>query len=134
MGVKLPKVFCRAVCAMKKCYNLLMTGVTLTFTKKVASGTDAMNNPTYTDTDISVDNCLIAPIIEPVSVREQQAQKQNREQVRIHLPKTSDDDVGDSTVVWDGKVFHVDSSSTKFMDENTPGDWDRYFRAELVNG
>jgi hypothetical protein len=111
-----------------------MVGTTLTFNKRVANGTDEMNNPTYETSPVVVDDCLVAPIIEPVSAREQQAKEQNREQIRIHMPKASTADVSDSEVVWNGKTFKVDSDSTVFMDENTPTRWNRYFRAELING
>lgn len=111
-----------------------MKGISLTFTKKVEGAKDAFNNPTYTETVVTVDDCLIAPITEPATAREQQAMQQSRDQLRIHLPKASDADVSDSTVVWDGKVFTVDSDSVKFMTENTPTRWDRYFRAECLNG
>lgn len=110
-----------------------MKTVTLTFLKKTASGTDAMNNPTYTTTEIEVDGCLIAPITEPSSQREQQAMEQSKDQVRIHLPKTYTGDVSKSSVEWDGKTFLLDSDSVKFMDGNTPTKWNRYFRAESVN-
>lgn len=113
---------------------MLMKGMTLTFTKKVAGALDAMNNPTYTDQEIVIDDCLIAPIIEPTSLREEQAMKQSRDQVRIHLPKTTTEDVSNSDVIYDGKTFHLDSDSVKFMDDNTPTRWNRYFRAECVNG
>lgn len=93
-----------------------------------------MNNPTYSETEIEVPDCLIAPITEPISAREQQAIDQHRDQVRIHLPKAYTGDVGNSDLDYDGKTFHLDSSSVKFMDENTPGRWNRYFRAEAVNG
>lgn len=109
-----------------------MKGVTLTFTKQVESGTDALNNPTFTPTTIEVDDCLIAPITEPVTAREQQALNQSRDQVRIHMPKTSTDDVSNSDVVYGGKTFHLDSDSVVFMNENTPTRWNRYFRAECV--
>jgi len=36
-------------------------------------------------------------------------------------------------VQWGGKTFRVDSDSVEFMIENTPGRWNRYFRAESVN-
>lgn len=111
-----------------------MKGITVTFVKKVASGTDDLNNPTYSTTNVVVDDCLIAPIIEPQNAREQQALDQSRDQVRVHLPKTSDDDVSGSTFDYDGKTFTVDSDSVKFMDDNTPGRWNRYFRAECING
>ena len=111
-----------------------MVGITLVFNKRVQVGTDAMNNPTWEISPITIDNCLVSPELEPAPIREQQAKSQTRERVRIHLPKTSTDDISDSTVVWDAKTFMVDSMATKFMDENTPGAWNRYFRAEAVNG
>ena len=111
-----------------------MVGTTVTFITKVASGTDDLNNPTYTDTPVAVDDCLIAPITEPASAREQQAMDQSRDQVRVHLPKLSTADVSGSTFVYDGKTFTVDSDSVVFMADNTPTRWNRYFRAECLNG
>ena len=111
-----------------------MKGMTLTFTKRSATGTDAMGNATYSTSDIAVDDCLIAPITEPSTAREQQAITQSRDQVRIHLPKLFTGDVSDSDVTYDGKVFHLDSDSVVFMADNTPTRWNRYFRAEAING
>ena len=110
-----------------------MKGMTVTFSKKVADGTDDLNNPTYTEQEIEIEDCLIAPITEPSNAREQQAMEQSRDQVRVHLPKASSDDIGNSTFEYGGKTFTVDSDSVKFMLENTPTRWDRYFRAESVN-
>jgi hypothetical protein len=110
-----------------------MKGISLTFVKQVEAGVDALNNPTYTTTDVTIDDCLIAPIIEPATAREQQAMEQSRDQVRVHIPKASSEDVSDSDVTWNGKVFHIDSDSVVFMDENTPTRWNRYFRGECIN-
>lgn len=110
-----------------------MVGMELVFTKRVADGTDDLNNPTYTTTEITVDDCLVAPITEPTTAREQQAMEQSKDQVRVHMPKLSTADVGNSTFEYDGKLFSVDSSSVKFMAGNTPTRWDRYYRAESVN-
>jgi hypothetical protein len=111
-----------------------MVGMTLVFQKKVAGTPDAMNNPTYTTTEIEVDDCLVAPITEPANAREQQAMTQSKDQVRIHLPKDCEEDVSRSTVEYGGKVFTLDSDSVVFMEGNTPTRWNRYFRAECVNG
>lgn len=113
---------------------LIMVGTTLTFIKKVANGTDDFNDPTYETEEVEVEDCLIAPITEPATAREQQAMDQSKDQLRIHMPKASTDDVSGSTVLWDGKVFSLDSDSVVFMDANTPTRWNRYFRAECVNG
>lgn len=111
----------------------IMVGTTLTFIQKVANGKDALNNPTFTTQNVVVTDCLIAPITEPTTAREQQALTQSRDQVRIHLPKAYTGDVSNSDVNWQGKLFHLDSDSVTFMDENTPTRWNRYIRAENVN-
>lgn len=108
-----------------------MKGTKLTFNKTVQGSTyDSFGNPTTSVQVIEVDDCLIAPITEPTNEREEQAIAQGKIQVRIHLPKTFTGDVSDSDVEWDGKVFHLDSDSVKFQDENCPTRWNRYFRAE----
>lgn len=112
---------------------MFMVGMEITFIQEVAGEPDAMNNPTYTTQEIVVDDCLVAPITEPATAREQQAMEQSKDQVRVHMPKTDDTDVGNSSFVYDGKTFRLDSSSVKFMDDNTPTRWNRYFRAESVN-
>lgn len=111
-----------------------MRGTTLTFTLHTQTGTDSMGNPIMTDTNISVDDCLIAPVTEPANEREAQAMQQSRDQVRIHLPKAFTGDISNSDVTWDGKKFHLDSDSVKFMAANTPTRWDRYIRAEAIGG
>lgn len=112
---------------------MLMVGMEIVFTKKVAGAVDDLNNPTYTTQQVTVEDCLVAPIIEPSNAREQQAMEQSKDQVRVHMPKTDSSDVGGSSFVYNGKTFTLDSSSVEFMDDNTPTRWNRYFRAESVN-
>lgn len=111
---------------------MLMKGTTLEFKQKAITGVDEFNNPTGEIVGISISDCLIAPITEPQSVREQQAMHQARDQVRIHLPKTCTADLSNSYIAWGGKIFQIDSDSVVFMDENTPTRWNRYMRAESV--
>ena len=110
-----------------------MKTTTLTFYKNTqGSELDPFGNPKTTKVTIEVTGCLIAPITEPTSHREEQAMEQGKIQVRIHLPKTFTGDVSDSDVDWNGKTFHLDSDSVAFMNENCPTKWNRYFRAEAV--
>lgn len=111
-----------------------MKGMTLTFKLKTQTSEDAMGNPVMSVTNTSVDDCLVAPITEPSTAREQQAINQSRDQIRIHLPKAFTGDVSNSDVDYDGKTFHLDSDSVAFMNDNTPTRWNRYFRAEVING
>ena len=110
-----------------------MKTTTLTFNKKVQSAEkDKFGNPIATVQQTVVDGCLIAPVMEPTTAREEQALQQGKIQVRIHLPKTFTGDVSDSTVEWDGETFQLDSDSVCFMNENCPTQWNRYFRAEAI--
>lgn len=109
-----------------------MKGMTLVFTKQVQIGLNDFNEPITETQNISVDDCLIAPITEPTSIPEQQAMSQNRLQNRIHLPKAFTGDVSDSTVMYDGKQWRVDSDGAVFMAANTPTRWNRYFRCEVI--
>lgn len=110
-----------------------MKTITLTFIKKKqGSELDPLGNPITSVQNVEVAGCLIAPITEPSNAREEQAMQQGKIQVRIHLPKTFNGDVSDSNVEWCGKVFHLDSDSVAFMNENCPTKWNRYFRAEAV--
>ena len=110
-----------------------MKGLKITFKKQVSDGVDDFNNPITKTVDIEVDDCLVAPVTEPISAREQQAMNQARDQVRVHLPKTFAGDVSASSFEYNGKVFAMDSDSVVFMPENTPTRWNRYLRAECVN-
>ena len=111
-----------------------MKGISLTFKLKSPTGEDAMGNPVNAETNVTVDDCLIAPITEPSNAREQQALEQSRDQVRIHIPKAYTGDLSHSEIDWDGKTFQLDSDSVAFMNENTPTRWNRYVRAEAING
>nr|DAT59577.1 MAG TPA: hypothetical protein [Caudoviricetes sp.] len=122
--------FCRGFCAI----IFAMKGLKITFNKQITVKFDDFNNPITEVVKIAVDDCLIAPVTEPVSAREQQAINQARDQVRVHLPKTFTGDVSASTFVYDGKTFTLDSDSVVFMPENTPTRWNRYLRAECLTG
>jgi hypothetical protein len=111
----------------------MINGTTLTFKRKVEAGTDGMNNPVFNTEDVDVADCLVAPIV-PSAAAEQQAMTQTRGQIEIHLPKVFTGDVGGSTVDWDGDTYRVDNDGAKFMTENTPGRWNRFFRAEVIRG
>lgn len=113
---------------------MIMVGTTLTFALKTQTGEDSMGNPVFSVANVQVEDCLIAPISEPSTAREVQAIQQSRDQVRIHIPKAYTGDLSNSDVEWGGKTFHLDSDSVEFMNENTPTRWNRYFRAEAING
>lgn len=112
-----------------------MIGMTLIFTKRVATGAkDSFNNPVYSETTVTVNDCLVAPPQEPIDRVESAALDRDSTVVRVHLPKADESDVSDSTFVYDGQQFRMIGKPVKFMNENTPTRWNRYLRAESING
>lgn len=112
---------------------LMIKGMQLTFKRKIKAGVDGMNNPVYNTENVEVEDCLVAPVV-PTAAPEQQAMTQTRALIEIHLPKTFAGDVGGSTVEYMGRTYRVDNSGAVYMPENTPGRWNRNFRAEVING
>lgn len=112
-----------------------MIGMTLSFTKRVATGAkDSFNNPVYSEEILTIDDCLVAPPTEPYDRVESAALDRDVTLVRVHLPKLDTRDVSDSHFTYDGERFRVIGKPVKFMNENTPTRWNRYMRAEVTNG
>lgn len=107
-----------------------MKTIPITFNKKIESDKDDFGNSTFTTEEVVVDGCLVGPTSEPLSKRDTEAMDQGVIRVRVHLPKTFTGDVSDSTFVYQGKTFRVDSCGVEFMTENCPTQWNRYFGAE----
>lgn len=114
---------------------MYMIGMTLNFTKKVATGEkDSFNNPKYSKQTVSISDCLVAPPTEPYDRVESSALDRNVTLVRVHLPKADERDVSGSSFEYAGETFRVIGKPVRFMNENTPTRWNRYLRAEAVNG
>ena len=114
---------------------MAMKTISLDFTKRVPTGEkDGFNNPIYETSQFTVDGCLIAPITEPLDRVETAALDRDVAIVRLHLPKADAADVHDCTVEYEGRKWRIVGRPVKFMDENTPTPWNRYVRAEEING
>lgn len=112
-----------------------MKTIVLQFTKKVPTGAkDGLNNPIYSETTFDIDGCLIAPITEPLDRVESAALDRDVAIVRIHLPKSNTADVSNCTTEYGGQIWRIVGKPVQFMDENTPTIWNRYVRAEAING
>lgn len=112
-----------------------MKTIVLQFTKKVPTGAkDGLNNPIYSETTFDIDGCLIAPITEPLDRVESAALDRDVAIVRIHLPKSNTTDVSNCTTEYGGQIWRIVGKPVQFMDENTPTIWNRYVRAEAING
>lgn len=112
-----------------------MKTITLEFKKRVPTGAkNKLNDPVYTEETFEISGCLIAPTVEPLDRVESSALDRDIAIVRLHLPKTDSRDVSNCSVDFDGQTWRIVGKPVKFMDGNTPTEWNRYVRAEAVNG
>ena len=112
-----------------------MKTIVLEFKKRVPTGAkNKLNDPVYSEETFEISDCLIAPITEPVDRVESSALDRNIAIVRIHLPKSDSTDVSDCTTEYGGQIWRIVGKPVQFMDDNTPTIWNRYLRAEAVNG
>lgn len=112
-----------------------MKTIVLEFTKRVPTGQrNKLNEPIYSEETFTVSDCLIAPITEPLDRVESAALDRDVAIVRIHLPKSDSTDISDSTVSYGGQKWRVVGKPVAFMNDNTPTIWNRYVRAEAING
>ena len=109
-----------------------MIGMPITFNIETQGAPDAMGVPTITMTQKTIDDCLIAPITTPTNAREQLAIEQGKVQVEIHIPKGDTTDLSGSSIVYQGKIFQIDTDNVAYMEANTPTRWNRRLRGELV--
>lgn len=114
---------------------MAMKTIALEFKKKVPTGAkDSFNNAVLAEQTFTINGCLIAPITEPLDRVETAALDRDVAIVRIHLPKTDQSDVSNSTVLYGGQIWRIVGKPVAFMLENTPTEWNRYVRAEAING
>lgn len=112
-----------------------MKTIVLEFKKRVATGAkNKLNDPVYSEETFEISDCLIAPITEPIDRVESSALDRDVAIVRIHLPKNDSTDISDCTTDYGGQTWRIVGKPVKFMDENTPTIWNRYVRAEAING
>lgn len=111
-----------------------MRGMRLDFQKRVKTGVDGFNQPVYSEVTVSIEDCLVAPPTDPIDRVESAALDRNSTVVRIYLPKDDSSDVSKSSFEYDGETFQVIGRPVKFMEENTPTRWNRYARAESIDG
>lgn len=112
-----------------------MKTIVLEFTKRVATGEkDGLNNPKYSEQTFTISDCLVAPASEPLDRVESSALDRNMSILRVHLPKSDSTSVENTSFNYGGRKWEVIGDPVPFMNENTPTMWNRYLRAESVNG
>ena len=106
-----------------------MKGVTVTLYQKTRTGVDALNNPTFTTTPVSVSNVLVG---EPTTddVTSSISLYGKRIVYMLGLPKGDAHDWTDTTVEIFGETFRTFGDTIQGIEANVPTPWHRKVRVE----
>ena len=115
---------------------MMINGETVTVIRPTKTGVDALNNPVYGEpTREVVSNVLIAP--GGTSDFEAARPEGVTVSCTLHFPKTYTDDLEGCSVElpapWAG-TYHVIGKAQPYIDENTPGLWDRQCEVTAAHG
>lgn len=104
-------------------------GVSVSLTVRALTGYDALNDPVYAETSVQVDNVLIAPVsgdeaLETVNLTGRRAV------YTLHIPKGDAHEWEDTTVGFWGEVWRTIGAPVEYLEQNTPGPWNRSIRVE----
>lgn len=100
----------------------MLKGITVTLYEKTQSGVDDFNRPVYTETPVSIDNVLVAPlssqeIIDTLNLTGAKATYQ------LAIPKSDTNDWTDKKVAFFGETWHTVGIPLKGIDDLIPGEW-----------
>ena len=110
-----------------------MTGISITLYQKTQSGTDEFNRPTYTETEVTVDDVLVGePSTEDIVSELQLSGK--RLAYTLAIPKGDEHTWADSDVGFFGERFHVFGYPTQGIDHLIPGKWNKKVKVERYGG
>lgn len=113
----------------------MLSGVEVTVSRPVVGAVDRLGNPTYTTTDETVGNVLVAP----GSTEELDASRPAGVSVAytLHFPKAYTGNLRGCTVTlpepWAG-TYRVIGDPRPYMDANTPTEWNRPVEVEDADG
>ena len=108
-----------------------MKGITVTLYNRVQTGTDAFNAPIYTETAVSVDNVLVAPV-NSTEALETYNLTGRRAVYQMGIPKgdTHDWSAG-KKVGFFGKVWRIIAVPTEGIEDLIPLSWNKKVQVEL---
>lgn len=109
-----------------------MRGVTVTLYKRTATGTsDNFGRPLYTETAVSVDNVLIAPV-STQEVTETMSLTGKRAVYNLAIPKGDSNDWEDVRVSFWGTDFRTIGKPLAGIEDLIPLDWNKKVQVEHV--
>lgn len=106
-----------------------MVGKTVILHVKTKTGTDAFNNPVYSDKPVNVDNVLIGqPSTDDITSSIELYGK--RIEYMLGIPKGDTHNWEDTVVEFFGKKYQTFGATIEGIEENIPTPWHKKVRCE----
>lgn len=110
-----------------------MRGITVTLLKRTQTGTDAFNRPTYTETEVQIDNVLVSPVQtggdEVLSTLDLTGRKAV---YTLAIPKGDSNEWEGNRVRFFGETWQVIGIPTQGIDALIPLDWNMKVQVERI--
>lgn len=108
-------------------------GITVKLLSRVQTGTDAFNRPVYAETEIDIDNVLVAPlstseVLDTLNLTGHKAQYQ------LAIPKGDTHEWENQRVKFFGQAWQVIGSPLMGIEANIPLEWNTKIRVEKIDG
>lgn len=107
-----------------------MRGITVTLINRIQNGVDALNHPTYTETETEVSNVLVSPTTSD-DVVDQTSLEGKKLVYTLGIPKGDDHNWVDCKVRFFGKTFKSFGYPIEGIDNLVPTQWHKKVLVEL---
>lgn len=107
----------------------LIKGIDVTLYEKTDAGTDAFNQPIYTQTPVVVHNVLVAPV-QSVAITDTLRLHGKRIEYELSIPKGDAHSWEDSTVEFFGEQWRTVGFVERWLEDRVPLDWNGTIKVE----
>ena len=107
----------------------MLKGITVTLHNKVLAGTDDFNAPVYAETDIDVENVLVAPV-SSTEAQEMLDLTGKKVVYQLAIPKGDDHVWEEQRVTFFGEDWRVVGFATEGIDDLIPLQWNKKVQVE----
>lgn len=111
---------------------MVIHGINVTLYDRTQTGTDAFNEPVYTEKPVTVENVLVAPLSE-TEILETTNLTGRKAVYQLGLPKGDTNEWTNRKVEFFGKTFRVIGAPQEGIEDMVPTDWHKKIRVEIVD-
>lgn len=107
----------------------MIKGITVVLRQRTPAGTDAFNRASYAETNVNVDNVLVAPASAD-DIATSQELHGKKAVYTLAIPKGDTHDWNDAVVSFFGQQWHTVGFPLEGIEENIPLDWNKKVMVE----